>query len=66
LDAKLKPWINRKLKEYLGEEEPKLVSYILKELANKISPFDMYEKIKVIFDADTDVIINFFVLFNFK
>jgi hypothetical protein len=51
----LKPWINRKLKEFMGEDEPKLVSYILKELANKTSPFDLYEKIKVIFDTDTDV-----------
>ena len=55
LDTKLKPWINRKLKEFMGEDEPKLVSYILKELANKTSPFDLYEKIKVIFDTDTDV-----------
>jgi len=55
LDTKLKPWIVRKLREKLGEDEPKLVSYILKELANKTSPFELYEKIKVIFDSETDV-----------
>jgi hypothetical protein len=55
LDNKLKPWITRKLKEKLGEDEPRLVSYILKALANKTSPFEIYEKIKVIFDNETDV-----------
>lgn len=58
MDNKLKPWIVRKLKEKLGDDEPRLVSYILKELANKTSPFELYEKIKVIFDSDTDVLIK--------
>jgi hypothetical protein len=61
LDNKLKPWITRKLKEKLGEDEPRLVSYILKALANKTSPFEIYEKIKVIFDNETDVIYRIYI-----
>ncbi len=57
LDNKLKPWLTRKTKEYLSEEEPTLISMILKKVANKSSPYEIIEKIKVIFEEDTEVMV---------
>jgi hypothetical protein len=45
------------MKEYLGEDEPNLIAYILKRLANKASPQEIMEKIKVVFEEDTEVIL---------
>ena len=55
LDNKLKPWLSRKTKEYLSEEEPTLISMILKKVANKTSPYEIIDKIKVVFEEDTEV-----------
>jgi hypothetical protein len=43
------------MKEYLGEDEPTLSGYILKRLANKASPQEIMEKIRLVFEEDTEV-----------
>jgi PWI domain len=58
LDTKLKPWLVRKTKEYLSEEEPLLISMILKKVSNKASPYEIIEKIKVVFEEETEVYIH--------
>jgi len=57
LENKIKPWLGKKLKEYIGEDEPNLVAMIIKKLGNKASPYEIMEKIKVVFDEDTEVLI---------
>ncbi len=63
LENKIKPWIGKKLKEYIGEDEPNLVAMIIKKLGNKASPYEIMEKIKVVFDEDTEVLILIFYIF---
>lgn len=58
LDSKLKPWLSKKTKEYLSEEEPSLIQMILKKLHNKASPYEIISKIKVVFEDDTEVKIS--------
>jgi RNA-binding protein 25 len=55
LENKIKPWLGKKLKEYIGEDEPNLIAMIIKKLGNKASPYEIMEKIKVVFDEDTEV-----------
>ena len=56
LESKIKPWLGKKLKEYIGEDEPNLIAMIIKKLGNKASPYEIMEKIKIVFDEDTEVI----------
>lgn len=35
LDSKIKPWISRKAKEYMGSEEPGFINLVLKKLRKK-------------------------------
>jgi RNA-binding protein 25 len=32
LDAKIHPWVNKKIVEYIGEEEPSLVEFICEQV----------------------------------
>jgi RNA-binding protein 25 len=55
LENKIKPWLGKKLKEYLGEDEPTLIAMIIKKLANKSSPYEIMEKFRIVLDEDTEV-----------
>ncbi len=55
LDNKIKPWLSKKTREYLSEEEPSLIALLLKMITNKCTPYEIMEKIKVIFEEDTEV-----------
>lgn len=55
LENKIKTWLGKKLVEYLGEDEPELKTMIIKKLANKINPYELMEKIRSVFDEDTEV-----------
>lgn len=35
---RLKPWINRKISDYIGDEEPSLVSFICEKIAGQTEP----------------------------
>jgi RNA-binding protein 25 len=55
LENKIKPWLGKKLVEYIGEDEPNLKSMIIKKLAQKSSAYELLEKIKPVFEEDTEV-----------
>lgn len=55
LESKLKPWLGKKTKEYLSEEEPHTIASILKKVSNKCNPYEIIEKIKAVFEEDTEV-----------
>lgn len=55
LELKIKPWVAKKVKEYLGEEESNLISIVMKMLNNKCFPYEIIERIKSVLEEDTDV-----------
>jgi RNA-binding protein 25 len=55
LENKIKPWLGKKLVEYIGEDEPNLKNMIIKKLAQKSSAYELMEKIKPVFEEDTEV-----------
>jgi RNA-binding protein 25 len=55
IENKIKPWISKKMKDFLGEEEPNLLSAIIKKLNHKSSAYEIQEKVKNVFEEDTDV-----------
>ena len=38
LEETLRPWIAKKMQEYLGEENPGMVEYVLNKLTARIAP----------------------------
>jgi RNA-binding protein 25 len=58
LESKIRPWLSKILIEYIGEDEPNLKSMIIKKLGTKSSPYELMEKIKAVFEEDTEVRIN--------
>jgi len=38
VEQRVKPWVNKKILEYIGEEEPSLVAFICERVAAQIDP----------------------------
>lgn len=37
MDRRIKPWINKKIIEYIGEEEPTLVDFVCSKVSDDLS-----------------------------
>jgi RNA-binding protein 25 len=61
LENKIKSWLSKKLSEFLGEDEPELRAIIIKKLANKTNPYELMEKIRSVFEEDTEVKFYFYL-----
>ena len=53
----MKPWIEKKMVEYLGEEEPTLIDFIITKLQNKCHPNDIYEELEPILDTEANIFV---------
>ena len=49
-----RPWIGKKIKDYMGVEESSVVQMILRLLSTKPTPQNLKEKLKDILDEKTD------------
>lgn len=38
VEKRVKPWVNKKICDYIGEEEPSLVTFICEKIANQTEP----------------------------
>ena len=45
-EASLRPWIVKKMVEYLGEEEKTLINFIIAKISNRCEPTDLLSKLK--------------------
>jgi hypothetical protein len=54
LEGKLRPWISRKLQEYVGEEEDtsSMVDFVVSALADRASPAEICEQVAIVLDDD--------------
>lgn len=48
LHIKMRPWINRKITEFLAEEEPELVDYIVSSLQEHVKATEMLERLQIL------------------
>lgn len=39
MDRRIRPWINKKIIEYIGEEEPTLVDFVCSKVRDSVSPY---------------------------
>ena len=57
IDSKLKPFINKKMVEYLGEEEPSLVEHILDKLKKHTAAAEIEQSLVQVLDEDAAVFV---------
>jgi len=55
LDEKIKPWISKKMVEYLGEDEPTLVEFIMGKLHAKTGAEAIEAEMAKVLDDDAQV-----------
>jgi len=49
----VRPWVGKKVKEYMGVEEPAVVQHIMKIVGGRPTPEVMADKVKEIMDEKT-------------
>jgi RNA-binding protein 25 len=50
----MRPWIIKKIKEYLGEEETVLINFIVTKLSNPCVPDDLLTELTPVLDVDAE------------
>lgn len=58
IDSKLRPWITKKIEEYLGASDDDLVSFIVRHIKGQISPAALVEELHAAFDKDAEVFVT--------
>ena len=48
IEKRVGPWINKKIMEYIGEQEPVLTEFICNKLSCHISPEDILNDISMV------------------
>ena len=50
----MRPWIVKKIIEYLGEEETVLINFIVTKISTPCNPEDLYTELSPVLDVDTE------------
>jgi RNA-binding protein 25 len=48
MEQRVRPWINKKICEYIGEEEPSLVSFICEKITSRTGPGDILQDLSMV------------------
>jgi len=57
MDKRIKPWINKKIIEYIGEEEASLHDFICSKIQQHAKPDRLLEEVKVILDEEAELFV---------
>lgn len=55
--AKLRPWVAKKIAEYLGEEEPTLIDFVCSCLDRRADPREILGELALVLDDDATVLV---------
>lgn len=58
MEKRIKPWINKKIIEYIGEEEATLHDFICSKIQQRTKPDKLLEEIKVILDDEAELFVK--------
>ena len=58
MDKRIKPWVNRKIVEYIGEEEQTLNEFICSKILVKVNPDKILDDVKVILDDEAELFVK--------
>lgn len=57
LHERMRPWISKKIMEFLGEEETSLVDYIVTSTQEHVKATEMLETLKSILDEEAEMFV---------
>jgi len=57
VDKRIKPWVNKKIFEYIGEEEETLVDFICSKVLSKCSAKRILEDVAMVLDEESEVFV---------
>lgn len=52
VEKKMRPWVTKKIIEYLGQEEKTLIDFILSKIREHVAANDLVEQLKLILDEE--------------
>jgi hypothetical protein len=58
VDGKIRAWVVKKIKEYLGEEEQTLINFITTKLKHHCSPKELLKELSVVLEDETEVFVQ--------
>ncbi|XP_059164253.1 RNA-binding protein 25-like [Physella acuta] len=57
MDKRIKPWVNKKIIEYIGEEEPTLTEFICHKVVARSTPQSIQNDVAMILDEEAEVFV---------
>ncbi|XP_004489850.1 RNA-binding motif protein 25 isoform X2 [Cicer arietinum] len=57
LHDRMRPWISKKIKEFLGEEENTLIDYIVSSTQEHVKASQMLERLQIILDEEAEMFV---------
>lgn len=57
VDTKLRPWISKKIIEYLGEEEATLVNFVCTKISERERPTELIQQLSVVLEGEAEVFV---------
>lgn len=57
MERRIKPWINKKISDYIGEEEKTLLEFICKKLLAKSSAQSLLDDVAMVLDEEAQVFV---------
>ena len=69
MEQRLRPWVDKKIREYIGEEEPSLVGFICDKIRDKTRPEQILKDLTMVGENYWNfqlINFNFLSFFYFK
>ncbi|XP_067682430.1 RNA-binding protein 25-like [Haliotis asinina] len=57
MDKRIKPWVNKKIIEYIGEEEPTLTDFICQKVVARSTPQSIQNDVAMVLDEEAEVFV---------
>lgn len=57
IERKMKPWVTKKIMEYLGEEEKTLIDFIMGKIGTHIPPAEILQQLTLVLDEEADIFV---------
>ncbi|KAK3091914.1 hypothetical protein FSP39_023680 [Pinctada imbricata] len=57
MDKRIKPWVNKKIIEYIGEEEPTLTDFICQKVMARSGPQNILNDVAMVLDEEAEVFV---------
>lgn len=57
MERRIRPWINKKITDYIGEEEPSLLDFICRKLLGHCKPEALLREVDQVLDEEAQVFV---------